>query len=266
MRKLCHVLAAAGLAAGIAGAASAAPLSFRAGLDIEIATLDPISVTVDGVATVNGSSGGGALDSLHLDAGAIAATTLFEVTDPLASPIQAVSALVSNGAGTLAATGGALAGAMALNGSAIICLFTSTCEPPFLFEVPLVENGTRGVGLGGGVIHVGGAIAVSVQGAPWTTGPVQAQSSGIGRPTIVKTIEGFAHGPASGGLSSAATVGGVVSLVSPVQVNTDIGPSLGVPIFTRLKLTFVPEPAVLSLVGAALLTLFALRRRRKTGD
>jgi hypothetical protein len=214
--------------------------------------------------TVNGSSGPGHLDAIAVPAGVFAGDRFVEITDPAASPVAAVSAQVSNGSGVLSApaagsTSGSFGGIMGVPGAASVCLFASTCTAGSVV-VPFTVGGTEGVGLGGSPsphVTARGPVAVSVTGAGWTVGTV-AQSAG---PTTYFQT-GFAHGPASGGLSSVAQGSGVISLVTPIRVDTSIASSESIPMFGRLTLRFAPEPDLLLLVGAALATLAALGRRR----
>jgi hypothetical protein len=269
MRKLYSLLIAGLLAAGVAGQASAATLDFNGEFSVQVATLDPIAVTAAGIATVNGSTNGSAhLDMLQIADGVFQAMEFLEITDPGASPIAALSAAVSNATGTFSApnvgsTSGVFGGTMGVPGSAIVCLFTSTCTGGAIV-VPFTVDG-KGVGLGGSPTPhatVGAAIAISVTGAGWTVGTVGAQSGPIDGPFTTAFQTGFAHGPASAELSSAAQASGVISLVTPVQVNTNIGPSGSLPVFGRLTLHFVPEPGTLILLGAGVAGLAAIGRKR----
>jgi hypothetical protein len=55
---------------------------------------------------------------------------------------------------------------------------------------------------------------------------------------------------------------GTVSLVTPVFVSTNIGPSAVVPVFAFLNLHFVPEPGTLVLLGAGIAGLVSSGRTR----
>lgn len=253
MRKLSWIRVAllAILGIGSGSAAHAAALAFEGTIGVAIANLPPINVSGTGVALVTGT--GTALDGLSLPAGAFATSVSVPVSDPLAFPLAGVQANPSNGAGSFSGPG--LAGQMAILGQATVCLFQACDAAPVAnIVVPFTQAGTRGIGLGGGPIVATGLVDVTLQGAPWTLGTVTAASA---------TAAGFAHGPASGGLESAAQAGGRVRLVTPITIATTIGASPTLPAFGILTLHFVPEPGTLLLVGVGALALGAMGRARR---
>ena len=241
---------AAVVAAGSPAAAGAAALAFQGSIGVAIANLPPITVTGSGVAQVSGA--GGAVGDLSIPAGVFSAAVSLPVTDPLAFPLAGIQANPSNGAGSFG--GAPLHGPMGILGAATICLFEACDGDPVAnIVVPFTQNGTRGVGLGGGPIVVGGLVSVTLQGAPWTTGAVSAASA---------SIAGFAHGPASGGLETAAKASGALRLVTPITVQTSIGASPVLPAFGILTLHFVPEPGSLLLLASGVAALGLLGRSR----
>jgi hypothetical protein len=191
-------------------------------------------VTGSGVATVNGSGPGGHLNSLTLPASPFATTAAtVPVTDPAVFPINGFQATVHNGAGSFAGGGGI----MALFGVAKVCLFyqCGTLVPGNL-SVPLTVVGA------GGVTTVKGAVNVTVVGGAWTTGTAAVGSL---------TAMGFAHGP-NGFTSSTAQNSGVIQLVTPIFVSTNIGSFPVWPLFATLTLHFVPEPGTFALLAGGL--------------
>jgi hypothetical protein len=251
MRKLFGFLAAATALVG-AGQAHAAAQVFTGSLSVQIATLPPITAMAGGTATLNGLGGLGHLSSASFPAGIFAASTSIPVTDPAAAPIKGVFATVVNRAAAFAGT--PLGGKMGIAGAASVCLFaTCTQSPPANVVVPFTTGGVNGVGLGGGPITVKGLVNVTMVGAPWSAG-----TAAIG--TI--TTMGFVHGPASGGQSSAAAASGVMSLVTPIFISTNIGASAIIPAFGFLNLHFIPEPGTLLLLAAGVTGLGILGRSR----
>ncbi|MCH7708879.1 MAG: PEP-CTERM sorting domain-containing protein, partial [Myxococcales bacterium] len=84
---------------------------------------------------------------------------------------------------------------------------------------------------------------------------------------ITVTVKGFAHGPASGTSSSTAFLSGVVQIVTPVQIvtNLNLGSSKKLSGSISLLIHFVPEPGLLMLLGSGIvgLALLGSRRMRK---
>jgi hypothetical protein len=168
------------------------------------------------------------------------------LTDPNVAPIRGIQATVHNGAGTFA--GGA--GVMPLLGVAKVCIFYPCASSPINnVSVPLSVAGVGGVATQMGVVNV------TVVGGPWTTG-----TAAVG--TITKM--GFAHGP-NGFTSSTAQASGVIQLVTPIFVSTNIGSFAVAPFFATLTLHFVPEPGTFALLAGGLgaIALGARQRMRR---
>ena len=71
---------------------------------------------------------------------------------------------------------------------------------------------------------------------------------------------GFAHGPASG-TTTTAKEGGVVQLVTPIRMTTSNSvDSIG--IIATLRVVLVPEPGTGLLLGAGVIALALVGRRR----
>ena len=129
-------------------------------------------------------------------------------------------------------------------------------------------TGVKGVGIGG-LITVGGdsPIRISLQAAPWTVRTATAvdqtdDNTGAAAFHNV-TRMGFAHGPASG-TTSTAQPSGVLQLVTPSQVRTNLslGSNLKVSVLTELLIHFIPEPGLLVLLGSGVAGLVLLGRNR----
>jgi hypothetical protein len=249
MRQLSSVLAAVVLSFAFGGPAHAVALPFTGSLALQVATLDPIPVLGSGVADV--SSLGSHIESLAISSAVFGAQgVIVPVTDPTAFPIYGVQATLQNGAGSF--SGSPLAGSMAIQGSAKVCLFVA-CDagPPANVSVPLTVIGK------GGVTSVGMLVEVTVTGAGWTAGTAAVQTS-----SGTVSAHGFVHGPASL-TSSTAAASGAVRLVTPVLISTNIASSAVIPAFAYLTLHFVPEPGTLLLVGSGMLGLVAYGRGRR---
>jgi hypothetical protein len=243
MRKLSYVLAASLFAIGLAGQAHAVQLGFVGDIAIQVATLDPVQLPGSGTVTINGSSSGGHISSLGLPASAFKITGfVLPVTDPAAAPIKGLQVTAANAAATFDNSGGPLGGQMAIQGANKVCLFGPCSAAVANISVPLSVAGV------GGSAVVTAAVNLTVIGAPWTTGTVS-----------IGTIT------AMGGAAPASETGaasGTVSLVTPVFVSTNIGPSAVVPVFAFLNMHFVPEPGTLVLLGAGIAGLVSYGRTR----
>lgn len=232
-----------------ASSAGAAALPFEATLSIHLSTLVFESQTLTGVATVNASGGGVALDSMVLPAGFAATRASLPVTDPAAAPIEGAIVGVTNTAGTFARTpDGRLTGVMGFSGAFQVCLFGTCATAPANISVPLSVMGAGGTG------YFTAAVNVTVTGAPWTTGTVST-------PFGTTLATGFAHGPLSA-TGSTAQSGGALRLVTPLFLHTSI-PAQALPEFYGvMEIRFVPEPSDLLLLGAGLAALVVGAVRR----
>ena len=231
------------LAFWVATAATAAPLPFQASLSIVIASYG-VGFAGSGVAEVDSY---GHLGSLSIPTGAFdAAGATVTVTAPEAFPIQGIQVTAANGTGSFDHPGG---GAMPLLGTARVCLYATCGDAVANLSVPLDV-----VGQGGSVTAMG-AVNLTVVGAPWTFGTAQVGTA---------TAMGFARGP-EGRTSSTARASGVVQLVTPIFISTNLpGDVATFPAFGILTLHFVPEPTTLLLVGGGLaLVAGAARRSRR---
>jgi len=126
------------------------------------------------------------------------------------------------------------------------------------------------MGVGGRVTYTNfskGGLEYSIAYAPWTVGIASIQNVTTETPnggitTYTATIQGFAHGPASG-TSNTALISGVIQLVTPARVETSLGSPDHVQAWSaQLRLHFIPEPEMLLLLGSAVAGLFLLGRSR----
>jgi len=246
MRKLSLLLASGVLSLGLATQSSAVVLGYVGVLAIQIATLSPLILPGGGLAIVNGSGGAGHLTGLTLGASPFAITGLVvPVTDPAAFPIAGIQLTAHNGTGVFGgSTGAGFGGVMPIIGIANVCLFGPCSAAVANLPVPLSVVGA------GGVASVMGAVNLTVIGAPWTTGTV-----------AVGTITAMGGG---GPLSGAGAPSGVVTLVTPIFISTNIGASAVVPAFAILSLHFVPEPGTLLLLGSGIAGSALFRRSPKS--
>jgi hypothetical protein len=270
MRKLLSVLAAGGLDLSMVGSAQAELLPYSGTLQLQLGTLPALTVMNTGNATLNGSGGGLHLSTLAVSHGGMHGTATLPLTDP-ASPtlvslvgtfgLQSGTVTISSPTPSAGPQGG---GVLPVGGLFRLCIIQGPgC--PFSIAIPLTENGTRGNGIGGLITISGfaaGGIKISITGNPWTAGT--AVVTGI--PTdnggfTTSSVFGFAHGPASGH-SSTAQASGVVQLVTPVIVQTNLASNPLIALFGILTIHFTPEPGTLLLFGSGIAALGVAARRR----
>lgn len=288
MRNLLSLFAAASMLFVAVGSANAAPLNWEGTSFVVLGDLSAIESLGGGVATINNSSGSlpAHLQTLRLKGsrGGVADTVTVLVTDPetAGNNIFAIIVEAELGTGTFGGISGAVASTSVLTrnqlpirGVAKICLMDTTCSSllELLLTVPTTVNGVPGsgvIGLGvGGLITVGGGTmpAISMKGAPWTVKTVTAMdqiTTMLGNTTFtIVTAKGFAHAPSSGTTSTAA-LSGVVQMVTPVQIvtNLSLGSSAKLGGSVSLLIHFIPEPGLLMLLGSGVVGLAFLGSRR----
>jgi hypothetical protein len=219
-------------------AAAAAPLPFQGTIEIHISTLDTVGVFGSGVAEVGATPGSVHLTRVAFPEGVIAALRQnAPVTDPGAFPIAGLIFTVDNGPASFAVdASGGLSGPMPLRGVSKICLFGTCSAAVANIDVPLSVIG------GSGAATAAAAVNVTVQGAPWTTGLVQVTPS--------SAVRGLARGPA-GNTSSTAQLGGLLSLVTPIFISTNIAALSVVPAYGRFLQRFTNDAPPLCEVAVA---------------
>ena len=133
-------------------------------------------------------------------------------------------------------------------------------------------GGIKGQGIGGllTIDVLNGFANISVHAKPYQIATAVLVDQ-IEKPTpnnditfINVTTRGFAHGPNSASSTSANVDGGVLQLISPVQVTTNLttGTNDKIAAATRVIIRFIPEPGLLLLLGAGAAGLAVLGRSR----
>ena len=225
------------LAIGItAGSARAEPLAFTGTLKLHIATLPRPETEGAGIASVS-VTGVNHLASLALHAGVFGPlTTSIPLT--AASGNSIIFTSIGNLSGSFPAISGGPpgGGSMGLTGTAKICLVFAPCQyagVPF----PLAPtSGGAGFGIGG-TVAIPGAVAITMQHAPWTIGqPLMTIHTAASNLTSPVLPGGFAHGPLTL-TSSTAQVGGELQMVTATKAYTSLtGAFPEMPIFAVLNL------------------------------
>jgi hypothetical protein len=256
--------------------ARATVMPVEATLTVEYGTTDPLHINGVGVATVNPIAGGDRLISLQVGSIDFGDSDSVLFTDPVVSAlvksynlknVVAQSDSFFNLSHATTNPANLTQNTFPLSGIARICLLFSGCLSSTTVVFDLTQNGTRGIGIGGTV--TGGATTgfhVSLFNAPWQLAPATLIQSTVGG-TFTVMGTGYAIGPLSN-TSTAAKAGGSVQLIAPTRVMTQ-----GIPggyseqqaLFTRLTLSFVPEPGLLLVFGPGVLALALLGRRRMHG-
>ena len=261
------------LAICTAVSASAATLPFTGTLAIKVAELrdcqtgKPFYLTVGGVGVAEVTDDGNAhLLSFTLPGGTFGPATLSRQFIGSGCSTLLLT-LAQNLSGSFSGISGGPpgGGAMGLSGIAKLCLlFAPNCGANV--PLPLTPTG-GGAGFGiGGTATFTGAVAITMQGAPWTIGQpvmtIHTPGSTITTPTLPG---GFAHGPASL-TSSTAQPSGALQLVTVSKVYTSLTSAFPeMPMTGILTLHFAPEPGTLLLLvsGAVPPILLAWWRRNR---
>lgn len=244
-----------------------------------------------GVATVNGSS---MVVPDHLDEirfaynrGGVAGDGTVFVTDPDMAGWGLAAIRFRNFENLTGAVPGSfplerLPGTIPVRGLVQLCLLSTACSSwaEMAMTVPTTVNGipgggAKGIGIGGLLTMGGyGGIRISVQAAPWTVKTVTGENlytTTDGDQRIETfTVKGFAHGPASES-SSTFAVGGLVQLVTPNRVVTNMpigfggpgGPATKIVPVIKARIEFIPEPGLALLLGSGIAGLAVLARVRR---
>jgi hypothetical protein len=288
MRKLLSLVAAATLVAslGLATTAGAAVVEWSGTLEVNVGTLPQFLHYGTGVATVNGSVGGiGHINTIALHHGlTFTGGNNIPETIPLTGPENPTlislrgtglrvghtnlsSMFVLNGI-----SGGPPLGSLNTGrppGAMKMCILFPGCNN--YLPIPFGTKGGQAVGIGGMItvntFTQGGGFELSIQAAPWTVGIASIKNVTTEAPngaitTYTKTLQGFVHGPASN-TTSTALISGVIQLVTPVLVETNLGqPDTWQAVWAQITLHFIPEPGLLLLLGSGVAGLLMLGRHR----
>jgi hypothetical protein len=284
MRRLATLILTAAVGLGLASSAEAGTLEWSGTLIVKLpiwGDLRPFVHFGTGVATINGSAGGGHINTIGWTRGlSFTGGNNVPETIPLTGPQNPTVV-------TLRATGFRL-GTLTLNGISggpplgskntgvqpgrmKFCVLFPGCGA--YLPIPIGTKGGDAVGVGGMItvntFSKGGGFHLSVWGAPWTIGVasirnVTTETPNGGISTYTKTIQGFVHGPASG--SSTAAISGVLQIVTPVRIQTsgDSRDNINAG-WVEVRLHFIPEPGLLLLLGSGAAGLLMLGRSRTRG-
>jgi hypothetical protein len=247
--------ASAGLIVAFACLAIASPaasfqLPFTATLKIQFRTIPPLVIPGTGSAELSVAPGG-AIQKVQL-------ATSITATGVDAGPIPSSWAPIDGLQGTFGlwptssplplrtferGTSGNLAGVVRVLGVVRVCLFSPGGCPGANDVFIRLDHATPGTGSsfydaavgwqGTWAGPAGGGVNVTVRGAPWTTGTVDA-GGGL-------TAMGFAHGPL-GFEGTTARNGGQLNLVTPIFISTSLPTVPLFPAIATLAAEFTADP------------------------
>jgi hypothetical protein len=289
MRKFLILFSTVLLVLGMSGIATAARLNWAGSFTLDMGEFGSGGVSGGGVATINGSAGAipAHLSTLRLapSRGHFEGTYTLYVTDP-ENQGNGVAAIIwegnVGGTGTLGPISGGAAstatgnvGTMPHRGMVKICLLSTACTEYLAlpFTQPTTVNGVPGTGIkglgvgGSGTIGGYGGIRFSLYWGPWTIKTMtvvdQITTTGGSRIYTDVVLKGFAHAPIST-TTSTAQPGGVVQLVTPNQVETNLalGTADKVASAGIALIQFIPEPGLLVLLSSGIVGLALLGRKR----
>jgi hypothetical protein len=270
MRKLLVLSTAIVLALGLSSSAEAKQLKYHGTMTTKLgAGRSKLNhIIASGLATVNLSSGGGAINTLYIG-GTRTGSNIGPVTDPgVTATLKELGPIATRMSATFRDLQNPplTKNAMVVKGVSRLCLFDTCDGAPAIFDIPLsVNDGHTAVGVGG--LLTGsfgfGILRISMEAAPWTlgTGSAVNQTDKGNFKTVVHG--GFIHQAASGTGGTAVT-SGVVQLITPMQVTTiGFGDNNELQsLFTTFRIHFIPEPGFLLLLGAGVVGLSILGRNR----
>ena len=206
-------------------AGMAEPLPVTGVLTFHVGSLPEITVEGAGMGDILAGGTISQISQVHVDPGVFDATGITRTASATAFPIAGLRADVANEAGAFSREQSAspLQGVMPISGVAKVCLFAPCSQSPLAnLSLPLSV-----IGEGGSVTGVGD-VNLTVQGAPWTTGPI-AIPVGAGTSFTV-------HGGIGRNGQSVQ-----VNLVTPIFISSNIGASPVIGSWASLTLEFSDE-------------------------
>jgi hypothetical protein len=279
MRRIATLVLTAVVGLGLTGAAGAATVEWSGSLIVDTGRWGHFEHYGTGVATINGSAGGKHINTIHWTQGLTFTggnnvPETVQLTDPRTLTLITLRATgLRLGTQTFnGISGGPPLGSKNTGvppGRLKMCILFPGCANyiPIPFATP---SSNIGIGVGGqftiGAPSKGNGLILSVFGAPWTIGLASIKNVTTETPngaitTYTKTIQGFAHGPASG--STTAAISGVLQVVTPALIWTSLGePDTWQAWTFEVRLHFIPEPSTLLLLGPGIAGLLLLGRHR----
>lgn len=208
--RIARALVAVALVAS-ASPAAALELPFDGLLELQIPQFPRVAVPGAGIAEVSIDP---SAQITRIDMPAFVFTTarmILPVTDPAAVPIKGLQVdAFGNETGVFERVEGVLGGSMPLHGIIKVCLFASCTSAVSNIVVPAHVIGQDAS------VWVSAAVNLTVEGAPWTVGPIDASPDAV----------------------TGSDAGLEMNLVTPVYISTNIGASAVIKPYASLSLLF----------------------------
>jgi hypothetical protein len=221
MRRPLALVLAVPLLFCLSRGAAAIELPFTGTLTLQIIYFDPLPrLDIHGGGIANAVGGANdVLSAVEFPKDAfVTSDHLIPVTDDGQFPIAGIKVDLANDTGTFGGGEGSFGGPMPLRGVTKVCLFGTCSVAVANLSLPMSVVGHDATAV------ASGAINLTVSGAPWTTGTVQLQP--------------ISGNPAESIAGSRQT--GVLNLVTPVFISTNIASASVVNAWARLLMQFSP--------------------------